>query len=89
MAYNTRKRVRDAVDTEDTSPDGTDNPPSPAKRIRQEKPVEKSKVTTTRVRRKGSLQELPKMPLDIIDEVSYIVLILVYRVVSVMIAWFR
>lgn len=79
MVYNTRKRTREAVDTTyipnpDTVVTNTDDPltPGPAKcvkRAKQEKSTEKSLIAPARVRRKGSLQELPRMPLDIIDEV--------------------
>ncbi|KAK7695356.1 hypothetical protein QCA50_002548 [Cerrena zonata] len=64
MASNIRKRTRDVTDAVATPDTGTENP-VPAKRVKR---VEENKAVT-RVRRKGTLQELPKMPLDIIDEV--------------------
>ncbi|KAK7695359.1 hypothetical protein QCA50_002551 [Cerrena zonata] len=69
MAYNTRKRAIEAIDAADTS-DPEPLTSSPAKRVRRVKEtVEKTKPTTTRVRRKGALKELPNMPLDIIYEI--------------------
>ena len=83
MGYNLRKRGREPVtdtgedNTQDVDSDGTG--PAPAKRVKDRDSKSKfaRKTTTTplppvpRVRRKGSLQDLPKMPLDIIDEVSH------------------
>ena len=81
MRYNLRKRGREPVtdtgedNTQDVDGDGIG--PAPAKRVKDSKSKLARKTTTTplppipRVRRKGSLQDLPKMPLDIIDEVSH------------------
>lgn len=69
MVYNTRKRARKVVDPEPANPD---NAPTPVKRAKKVKSAEKTKLPSApRVRRKGALQELPKMPLDIIDEVYF------------------
>lgn len=64
MVYNTRKRAKAA----NSANLHTDCTPTPAKRIKQSP---KDPNAPARVRRKGALQSLPKMPLDIIDEVSY------------------
>ncbi|KAK7695358.1 hypothetical protein QCA50_002550 [Cerrena zonata] len=77
MVYNTRKRTRATTDaagaTSATDSDVenalTPSPVKRVKRVKQSKAVENPKPTVTRIRRKGTLQELPKMPLDIIDEV--------------------
>ena len=73
MAYNTRKRAREVPRSEDTDTKGVDTNDPPNKKVKRAQTKSKTTNTTSlpvsRVRRRGALQDLPKMPLDIIDEV--------------------
>lgn len=76
MVYTTRKRAREVPDivTADMTlaVNSTASLTSPQSRRvkRQGDHAARSKIATNRVKREGTLQKLPKMPLDIIDEVG-------------------
>ena len=78
MPYNTRQRTKAAAAAlSELERVGGEVLPSSPKRIKRDGATPtsdniKAKVMAKRVRRKGILQELPNMPLDILDEVGYI-----------------
>ena len=75
MPYNTRQRTKAAAAALSELEHVGEVLPSSPKRIKRDGATPtsdniKAKVMAKRVRRKGILQELPNMPLEILDEVG-------------------